>query len=33
MILGQSGHARAYGVEFDVTESGGPTGGIESTAE
>ena len=29
MILGLPADARAYGVEFDVTESGGPVGGIE----
>ena len=29
MILGLPDDARAYGVEFDVTESGGPVGGIE----
>lgn len=25
-ILGPPGHARAFGVEFDVTQSGGPVG-------
>ena len=29
MILGLPDDVRAYGVEFDVTESGGPVGGIE----